>query len=61
MRLLGRQLYSELLKLFARKRTYLGFGAFLVVEALILLLLHLLRMASGIGGESRRPKPDGTR
>ena len=38
MKLFLRQLYSELLKLFARKRTYLGFGAFLGVEALILLL-----------------------
>jgi len=38
MKLFLRQFYSELLKLFARKRTYLGFGAFLAVEALILLL-----------------------
>jgi ABC-2 type transport system permease protein len=36
-----RQFYSELLKLFARKRTYLGFAAFLAVETLILLLLQL--------------------
>ena len=35
------QLYFELLKLFARKRTYLGFGAFLVMELLILLLLQM--------------------
>lgn len=36
-----RQFYFELLKLFARKRTYLGFGAFFGVELLILLGLHL--------------------
>lgn len=35
-----RQLYYELLKLFARKRTYLGFAAFLVIELLILMGLH---------------------
>lgn len=32
---------GELLKLFARKRTYIGFGAFLAVEALLLFLLRL--------------------
>ena len=35
-----RQLYYELLKLFARKRTYLGFAAFLIIELLILMGLH---------------------
>lgn len=35
------QLRNELLKLFARKRTYIGFGAFLFVEVVILGLLHL--------------------
>jgi ABC-2 type transport system permease protein len=35
-----RQLYFELLKLFARKRTYLGFAAFVVIELLILMGLH---------------------
>jgi len=40
MKLFLRQLCSELLKLFARKRTYMGFGAFLAVESLILLLLQ---------------------
>jgi ABC-2 type transport system permease protein len=39
----ARQLYFELLKLFARKRTYLGFGAFLIIEALILLGMHMPR------------------
>lgn len=38
------QLRGELLKLFARKRTYLGFGAFLGVEILILSLLRLERV-----------------
>ena len=41
MKPFSRQLRFELLKLFARKRTYLGFGAFLGVELLILLLLQL--------------------
>jgi ABC-2 type transport system permease protein len=35
------QLGNELKKLFARKRTYIGFGAFLLVEILILFLLNL--------------------
>ena len=35
-----RQFYFELLKLFARKRTYLGFGAFVVIELLILMGLR---------------------
>jgi ABC-2 type transport system permease protein len=35
------QLGFELLKLFARKRTYIGFGAFFGAELLILLLLQL--------------------
>ncbi len=39
--MIWKQLQGELLKLFARKRTYIGFVAFLAVEALILLLLNL--------------------
>jgi ABC-2 type transport system permease protein len=35
------QLRGELWKLFARKRTYLGFGAFLALEILILLLFQI--------------------
>ncbi len=54
MKLLGRQLYSELLKLFARKRTYLGFGAFLVVEILILLGLHLPAAQKGFNKAFRQ-------
>ena len=37
------QLRGELWKLFARKRTYLGFGVFLGVETLILILWQLPR------------------
>lgn len=36
-----RQLRHELTKLFARKRTYIGFGAFVSVQILILVLLQL--------------------
>lgn len=36
------QLRGELLKLFARKRTYIGFGVFFGLEILVLLLLHWL-------------------
>ena len=35
------QLRGELWKLFARKRTYIGYGVFLGVELLVMLLLHL--------------------
>lgn len=35
------QLGGELRKLFGRKRTYIGFGAFLLIEILILVLLQL--------------------
>lgn len=48
MRLLLLQLGGELQKLFARKRTYIGFGAFLLVEILILLLLQLPKPKEGI-------------
>jgi ABC-2 type transport system permease protein len=41
MRLLLRQFRGELIKLFARKRTYIGFGAFLATEIAILALLQL--------------------
>lgn len=41
MTLFTRQLRHELFKLFARKRSYIGFGAFLVVQLAILLLLQL--------------------
>ena len=35
------QLRGELIKLFARKRTYIGFGAFFALELLILVLFQL--------------------
>ena len=35
------QLRFELLKMFSRKRTYIGFGAFLLMEALVLFLFNL--------------------
>lgn len=41
MNLFFLQLGLELRKLFGRKRTYIGFGAFIVVELLILILLQL--------------------
>jgi ABC-2 type transport system permease protein len=41
MSLFPRQLAGELRKLFARKRTYIGFGAFLAVELIVLVLFQL--------------------
>ena len=41
MKLFARQLAGELRKLFARKRTFIGFGAFLVFEIVVLFLLRL--------------------
>lgn len=41
MTLLWAQFTGELTKLFARKRTYIGFAAFLATELLILGLLHM--------------------
>lgn len=38
MRLFLRQFFAELLKMFARKRTWIGFGAFLAMEALVLVI-----------------------
>ncbi len=40
MSLFLRQFSAELLKMFARKRTWIGFGAFLALETLILVLLQ---------------------
>lgn len=50
MRLFFNQLRGELRKLFSRKRTYIGFGAFLVLE---LAILVLLQMPSARGGMKR--------
>ena len=41
------QMRNELHKLFARKRTYLGFAAFVAVEILLLLLLNLPKPTAG--------------
>lgn len=41
MSLFFAQLRAELLKMFARKRTYIGFGSFLFVETLVLVLFQL--------------------
>lgn len=41
MSLFFRQLGGELWKLFARKRTYIGFGAFLALEVVILIIFQL--------------------
>jgi len=43
------QLKNELLKLFARKRTHIGFGAFLVVQITILGLLQLPKAKRAFG------------
>ena len=42
------QLRNELYKMFARKRTYIGFGAFIAAHVLILGLLHLPQAKRGI-------------
>lgn len=44
-----KQFQNELLKLFARKRTYIGFGVFLCVQALILMLLQLPKAKRELG------------
>src|SRR5580658_5329427 len=43
MSLLPTQFRFELLKMFARKRTYIGFGVFLAMEVLTLFMLNLPR------------------
>lgn len=40
MTLFARQFWAELVKLFARKRTWMGFGAFLALEIVIFLFLQ---------------------
>ncbi len=47
MRLFLRQFFAELLKLFARKRTWIGFGAFLALEALVLALSQTEKVKRG--------------
>ncbi len=36
-----RQLYWELFRMFARKRTYIGFGIFVALELLIVFMMSL--------------------
>jgi ABC-2 type transport system permease protein len=48
MKMFLRQLGGELRKLFARKRTYIGFAAFLGVELVVLGLLRLPRVQRGL-------------
>jgi ABC-2 type transport system permease protein len=47
MRLFLRQFSAELLKMFARKRTWIGFGAFVGLEMLVLLLSQTERAKRG--------------
>ena len=49
MTLLLRQVGHELVKLFARRRTYIGFGAFLAVQLAILLLLEHPKAKANVG------------
>jgi ABC-2 type transport system permease protein len=48
MRLFLLQFQGELLKLFARKRTYIGFGAFLGIETILIFLLRMDRVERSI-------------
>jgi len=57
MTLFFQQWYGEVLKLFARRRTYIGFGAFVVLELMILWLIKrkgpfLMRQAILGSGEN---------
>ena len=49
MTLFYRQLSGELWKLFARKRTYIGFGVFLAVELAVLLLFQIPKVQRSYG------------
>lgn len=49
MSLFFHQLYGELWKLFARKRTHLGFGVFFSLEILILLLFQIPAIQRSFG------------
>src|SRR4051812_16440273 len=46
--LLMKQIRGELWKLFARQRTYIGFGAFLMIEIIILCLPQLPKVKAGL-------------
>ena len=55
MKLFFRQLGWELFRLFARKRTYIGFGVFLAVE---LLFFYFFSVGRGAGRMSRACSTD---
>ena len=44
-----RQLQHELWKLFGKKRTYIGFGMFVLAQAVILLVFRFSRASKGMG------------
>lgn len=48
MKLFLRQLSGELRKLFARKRTFIGFGAFVAFEIVVLFLLRLDKVQDSV-------------
>lgn len=48
MRLFLKQLRGEIFKLFARKRTYIGFAAFFGIEMLLLFLLRLPKVQESL-------------
>ena len=60
MRLFLIQLGGEMRKLFARKRTFLGFAAFLVFEVVLLLLLRLDKVQAAFGKVVSRAGYDGS-
>ena len=49
MNLFFLQLRGELSKMFARKRTYIGFGAYFALEVLVLLLFQIPKVQRGFG------------
>ncbi|MEM6458526.1 MAG: ABC transporter permease subunit [Planctomycetota bacterium] len=49
MKLLALQFNDELVKLFARRRTYIGFGAFVALQAMILVLLQHPKAKDAVG------------
>src|SRR3974377_900040 len=46
--MLYRHLYNELWKLFGKKRTYIGFGAFLVAQNAMLLLFRFTQWQKSV-------------
>src|SRR5215218_266157 len=52
MRLFYLQLRGELVKLFARKRTYIGFGAYIVLEIIILALFQIPKVRRTFPGRA---------